>query len=192
MTEQFIPPGLEFLRPKEVDGETMQHDLYVCAAFDPGETTGWAVFGAYMIALRSPEYNLLENIAFWSAGQFNVGDETAQARQMLKLCRAWPNAHRVVEQFVLRKLIQDESLLSPVRVTAKFDLLLGEAFPGNNKYILQQAPLAMTTITDDRLKSWGYWTPLEGKVHARDAVRHALTWLRRAKDILAIHTKEGK
>ena len=49
--------------------------------------------------------------------------------------------------------------------------------------IKQQGSLAMTAITDERLKRMGLYTPLSGKEHARDAVRHNLTWLKRAKKL---------
>lgn len=185
MEEAFVIPGAEFLRPKQILDYRRPGDLYEVVALDPGETTGWAVFGVYMIALRSGEYSILSNIDFWSEGQI-TGPEDLQAKKMVDLCEAWPAAHRVVEDFVLRKFTQSRSLLAPVRITAKFEHGLWLRDPDDCKYILQQPSLAMTAVTDERLKAWGYWNPLVGQEHARDAVRHAITWLRRAKEILKI------
>jgi hypothetical protein len=47
-------------------------------------------------------------------------------------------------------------------------------------FVKQSASLAMTTVTDDRQKEWGFWLP--GKPHARDAVKHNLTFLWRQKE----------
>jgi hypothetical protein len=40
--------------------------------------------------------------------------------------------------------------------------------------------LAMSTVPDDRQKRWGFWVP--GKEHARDAVKHNITFLKRRKE----------
>lgn len=49
------------------------------------------------------------------------------------------------------------------------------------KVYRQNAAIAMESVTDARLKAWGYWERTTGLVHARDAIRHALTFLKRVK-----------
>lgn len=201
-------------------------DLYTVIAFDPGGTTGWAVFSIHpdaigplpyarwlwgkftgmppsglsletRAALRaewnaeradSCLYKILDNVVFWSAGQY-VGEEDDQVDEMISLVEAWPDESAVVtEQFTLRQFRMDEALLSPVRINAAFRHALRGTGMGKRRgrgpgrrYVQQQPALAMTTITDERLKQSGYYNPTAGKPHARDAVRHALTFLRREK-----------
>lgn len=49
--------------------------------------------------------------------------------------------------------------------------------------IWQQPALAMSTVTDDRLKKMGLYAPTMGKEHGRDGLRHALTWAKRARQM---------
>lgn len=44
-------------------------------------------------------------------------------------------------------------------------------------FVVQQPAQAKTTMTDARLKHYGIYAPTRGKQHARDAVRHAATYL---------------
>lgn len=173
MTQAFVAP--EKLADLDVE------DMYVSAAFDPGGTTGWAVFGVHLDAIIDPECRILDNIEFWSAGQF-FGPEKKQAKEMWELVEQWPTAHIVMEDFVLRKFSSARELLSPVRLTARFEGWM-DANKDDRPIIKQQGSLAMTHVTDDRLKRMGLYPPLSGLEHARDAVRHNLTWLKRAKKL---------
>jgi len=104
--------------------------------------------------------------------------ESAGASEILQLVEGWPGAAIVVEDFILRKFDQGRDILSPVRVMEKFEFGLwvlgrdGQAFR-------QQPALAKTTATDDRLQRWGFYRREGGLKHARDADRHAITFLRR-------------
>lgn len=155
--------------------------VYVSAWFDPGGTTGWSLFAVVMEAMRSREYKIMDNVVWWTAGQFK-GPEVSQAEEMLGLVKAWPGCKVGVEDFHLRQLAVD---LAPVRITGMFEFGLNRDMPGKS-YIKQQPSLAKTTISDQMLKDLGLWPPLSGMEHARDAVKHNLTWLRRHKEILAI------
>lgn len=178
MTDNFRPY-------RSIIGEDADH-LYTSIWFDPGGTTGWSLFAVHLEAMRSRDYSIVENVVMWTAGQFK-GPETVQAEEMLGLVRAWPGARVGVEQFILRQLNVD---LSPVRITSMFEMGLSRDMPGK-QYMLQQPALAKTTISDDMLRSLGYWPPLSGMEHARDAVKHNLTWLRRHKEILAVDAAGG-
>lgn len=173
MTHAFVDP--EELADLDVD------DLYVCTPFDPGGKTGWAVFGVHADAINDPECRIIDNIEFWSMGEF-FGPEQSQAREMFELVEQWPTAKIIMEDFVLRKFSSARELLSPVRITARFEGRMDQA--GDPRPIIKQQPsLAMTTITDDRLKKMGLYNATVGKEHGRDAVRHGLTWLKRAKKL---------
>lgn len=173
MTQAFVEP--EELADLDVD------DLYVCAAFDPGGKTGWSVFGVHGDAIEDPECRIIDNIQFWSMGEF-FGPEKEQAREMFELVEQWPTAKIVMEDFVLRKFSSARELLSPVRVKSRFEGRMDQA--GDERpIILQQPSLAMTAITDARLQKMGLYNATKGFEHGRDAVRHALTWLKRAKKL---------
>lgn len=151
----------------------------VCIAFDPGGTTGWALFGFLPSVWDADGGRLLDGLAFWSAGEF-FGPENKQAKEMLELCRAWPGAAIVIEDFVLRQANMDRALLSPVRITAAVSYGLSLA---GRVWHSQQPALAMGAATDERLKLWGLHGAVRGKEHARDAVRHAITWCRREQTL---------
>lgn len=173
MTQAFVEP--EDLADLDVD------DMYVCVAFDPGGKTGWAVFGVHSDAIDDPEYRIIDNIEFWTMGEF-FGPEPEQAREMYELVEQWPTAKIIMEDFVLRKFSSARELLSPVRVCERFCGRMDQA--GDKRPIIKQMPsLAMTKVTDARLKKMGLYNATVGKEHGRDAVRHCLTWLSRAKKL---------
>jgi hypothetical protein len=152
----------------------------VCIAFDPGGTTGWSVFGfSPSVFSGSGGGALMDGLEFWSAGQF-VGKENVQVAAMSALCAAWPSAVIVIEDFVLRQMNMDRSLLSPVRITAGLSYALSLEGRG---WHAQQPSLAMGALPDDRLKRLGLFSPVRSAQHARDAVRHAVTWCRREKTL---------
>ena len=150
-------------------------------AFDPGGTTGWSVIDVHTDALLSPDYPILANINFWQAGQYE-GSLNDQAQEMVDLCRAWEDADIVCEGFIMRQFLPEPSVLDPVRLAAILSYVMSP-----RRVYQQQPSLAMTTVTDDRLKDWKLYGDerLTGKPHARDAMRHAITWLRRRKAALA-------
>lgn len=144
--------------------------------FDPGGTTGWGFLSFHIDALL-PNYDMFDGMQF-DCGQI-YGDDEQQSVELRKFI----DEHLgpiVVEGFVLRKFSRDPDLLSPVRMGSRISLLAeiknrADPFP-----IFEQQPsMAMATATDDRMRDWGLWTP--GQPHANDAIRHCITFLRRAK-----------
>lgn len=202
-----------------------EDELWTCIAYDPGGTTGWGLLALYPEALN-PGYRILDNVVFWTCGQF-VGSAVSQGRQMALLAAAWPTAHIVMEDFILRAFRQDRILLEPVRVISSFEASLAaletaiccgnwakhncqnnidlSEYPARSThYFLQQPSLAMSTMTDERLRAaeeaalsvragngagtgsggvggagLGFFSATRGLPHARDAVRHMLTFARR-------------
>lgn len=147
---------------------------YSVVGFDPGGRTGWAVISVHPEAMTDPDCRVMDNIEMWSAGEF-FGPRLSQLDQMIDLCNAWPSARLVCEDFILRRLSPERELLEPVRLAAQL-----EAGVRPRYVILQQPALALTTITDERLRAMGFWLP--GQEHARDATKHVLTWLKRTKE----------
>jgi hypothetical protein len=188
MNEMFLDPELAI----HVKYRGEADDMVIIIAFDPGGTTGWSVFSFWNNCM-APGEKLLPWLHSWSCGEI-TGPEDHQVDQMIELVEGWPmGADVVVEDFILREFRRGRELLSPVRITAAFAYQLrwlgrpkrgrgreGGATP--RRPILQQPSLAMTCITDDRLRNIGLYPPTKGKPHARDAVRHALTWARRKKE----------
>lgn len=146
--------------------------LFQVIALDPGGTTGWSLFQVHPMAMEGdPDIRVMDNIEWWTAGEFG-GKQDDQIDQIVELVQSWPAARLVTEGFKLRQL---NALLDPVEINA---VLRWATRP---RYWVQQNPnLAMTTVTDDRQKDWGFWIP--GKEHARDAVKHNITFLKRKKE----------
>lgn len=159
--------------------------------FDSGSTTGWAVVSVWDVAMRDIRYRLLANVAGWSAGEF-TGSEERITDAMMELVDAWEGSVNSVgfEDFILRKFSMGRELLAPVRINARFE---DRMYTNGKSGLLvppQQPSLAMSMVTDERLKLWGFYNPTIGKPHARDALRHALAYLRRMKTIAT--QDEGK
>lgn len=147
-------------------------------AIDPGGTTGWAAITIHADALRSTEFNVVDNILSWSQGQI-YGDEEKQADEILELIDGWAGCAVVIEDFIARKLLYAREYLAPVRVTAmvSYGMYLRKL-----PVAFKQSPeMAMTTATNTRLKAWNLYTAEGGLEHARDATRHGITWLRQCK-----------
>lgn len=200
MTETFVLPsvrpadfGLAAPSPDDFDFTPYANVVW----FDPGSTTGWAVFSVHPDALESPEAKVLDNIHHWSCGQW-TGPENSQVTEALALVSAWEDAAIGIEDFILRTSNAAREVLSPVRITAAIDHAMWSGQAGNTpaemdddgnvtklrhgrRYFLQSPSLAKGAVTDDRLKDWGLYRDTVGLEHGRDAVRHCLTFLRRAK-----------
>lgn len=150
-------------------------DDYQVIALDPGGTTGWAVFSVHPDAMTGdPDIQVFGeygNVIWWKAGQF-TGKQDDQIDEIVDLVRAWPYARLVTEDFNIR---QQNVLLDPAEINAAVRWATRPRY-----WVKQHASLAMSTVTDQRQKDWGYWIP--GKEHARDAVKHAITFLKRKKE----------
>lgn len=163
MNEDWVDPADPFLDDPE--------QSYNVIALDPGGTTGWSIFCIHPEAMTGdPDVPVLSNVLSWTAGQFS-GKQDDQIDQVVELINSWPSARLVTEKFILRQL---NAYLDPVEINAALRWAIRPRY-----FVEQQASLAMSTVTDDRQKSWGFWIP--GQEHARDAVKHNITFLKRRK-----------
>ena len=137
-------------------------------------------------SLVDPDVSVLRSIAHRASGQITAGNEDEHAEEIVGLIAAWPNAAVVIEDFTLRTFKMSRELLSPVRLTAKVEYAMFHGLQGcepkHRRVFKQQPSMAKSTATDERLKQWGLYIREGGLEHARDADRHAITFLRRAKD----------
>lgn len=141
-------------------------------ALDPGGTSGWSIMQVHPEAMEGdPTIPVIPNIEWWTAGEF-CGKQDDQIDQILELVESWPAARLVTEGFQLRQL---NALLDPVEINAVLRWAVRPRY-----WVAQNPSLAMSTVTDDRQKAWGFWVP--GKPHARDAIKHNITFLKRKKE----------
>lgn len=172
MNEEYIDPE----RASETwSGDEDAEQSYVVLALDPGGTTGWCVLGIHPDAMSGDEgihpFGEYGNVLFWTAGEF-TGKQDDQIDECVELIASWPSARLVTEGFQLRQL---NAQLDPVEINAALRWAVRPRY-----FVKQNAALAMSTMTDDRLKALGFWLP--GKEHARDATRHAITFVKRQKE----------
>lgn len=164
-----------FWEPISVFGDDSPFNIF---AIDPGGTTGWAkclvVDGDYQTVAWGQVASLGPGVASVQHG------EQAAVKELHRLIvlhgSPTVRTHVVVEDFVVRQGTMDRNLLSPVRLTAAlFDRLHSSQW--EFYFHLQSPSDAKSTITDDVLKKNDAWAV--GQQHARDALRHMFTALRR-------------
>lgn len=164
-------------------------------AIDPGGTSGWSLISVHPQSLTEPNADFLENIFTHQHGQVDCGSHRGNLHTSLhdgistdgefsgiydltEFIAAWPVAAVVVEDFTLRQFRMDRDLLSPVRITSAVGYAM---WLGGRDYHVQSPADAKCICTDDRLKEWRMYDSYGGLRHARDADRHAILFLRKAK-----------
>lgn len=175
--------------------DEITYDTATVIAIDPGGTSGWSMISVHPGCLTEPNAKVLDNIWTHQHGQVDCGThrgnlgtslhpgistdgEYSGVYDLAKFIHGWPMAAVVIEDFTLRQFRQDRDLLSPVRVTAALGYCLWRA---GRDYHTQSPADAKGVCSDVRLKEWRMYDPTGGLVHARDADRHAILFLRKAK-----------
>lgn len=167
MGGRWITPGQADVWSGDDDPEA-----YQVLSLDPGGITGWSIFSVHPDAMGGdPAFPVLENVEWWTAGEF-TGTQDSQCDEILELVNSWPGARLLTEGFKLRQMNAE---LDPVEINAIIRWAVRPRY-----WVVQNASLAMSTVTDDRQKAWGFW--VSGKEHARDAVKHNITFLKRQKE----------
>jgi hypothetical protein len=151
---------------------------------DPGGTTGWA----WLIVPRECIWgDAPSRIVEWDYGEIS-GKETSQVKSICELARmAQGLDYHVGPALIVEGWDQDPKFkstdpeaLSPVRIGAMLSYALFRGDMGKDiRICFQGRTTAKEAFTDDRLRAAGMYVP--GSDHIRDATRHALTALRRAK-----------
>lgn len=184
------------VRPSILSEERVPDDSWLLAfprilAIDPGDHTGWSIVWFDPDVVFDNTRSIVRAPVAWQCG-FVVGQEDNQVDRILAHLRrkevGGEGLAVVLEDFILRSQYKDRSLLSPVRINAKFEfafhrgvreadgVVRRRVFPPDR---LQSSSDAKNVITDARLKLWQMYLP--GPDHPRDATRHALLWLRKLR-----------
>ncbi|QAU07304.1 RuvC-like resolvase [Gordonia phage NosilaM] len=173
-------------------------------AFDPGGTTGWSIMRLDPAKLLDKTVRPNDVVTHWYHGEIDCGaqsgsagtsaiaqggdlghSETGEAagvflcERLIQVAAGVPRTVVVVEDFILRTQSKGRDALSPVRITGGLDQLLWEGKNVPYPLTKQQPSEAKSSVTDERLKLWGFYE--SGSRHARDADRHALLFLRKVR-----------
>lgn len=175
--------------------DEIDYNAATVIAIDPGGTTGWSLISVHPGCFVEKDAGVLSNIFVHQHGQVDCGThrgnygtslhtgistdgEFSGVFDLAKFIHAWPSAAVVIEDFTLNQFRRDRELLSPVRITAALGYCL---WRHGRDYHVQSAGDAKRVCTDERLKNWGMYDPVGSLIHARDADRHALLFLRKCK-----------
>ena len=179
-----------------IEDDEITYDAATVIAIDPGGTTGWSLISVHPQSLTEPDADWRDNIFVHQHGEVDCGShrgnlgtslhsgistdgEFSGVYDLAKFIYSWPVAAVVIEDFVLGQMRKDRDLLSPVRVTAALGMMLWRK--QGRDYHVQSPSDAKRVCTDERLKEWRMYDPYGGLRHARDADRHAILFLRKAK-----------
>jgi hypothetical protein len=178
-----------------LNDDEISYDAATVIAIDPGGTTGWSLISVHPGSLVEQDAGVLDNIFMHQHGQVDCGThrgnlgtsfhtgistdgEFSGVYDLAKFIHTWPCAAVVVEDFTLNQFRRDRDLLSPVRITAALGYCLWRS---GRDYHVQSPGDAKRICSDERLKEWRMYDPVGSLVHARDADRHALLFLRKCK-----------
>jgi hypothetical protein len=166
-------------------------------AFDPGETTGWAVFNSHKLikagqlstsnprAAYDEGKGLIERVVKFSEGIDKDVAECPEKRgeQLPRPTVFRPingACHIVIEDYRVYAHKAESHKYSSVFTVKVVGILEVLASLNNIPYSMCMAQLAKGFITDAKLQAWGFWQT--GERHARDAVRHGAYYIVRAAD----------
>lgn len=145
---------------------------------DPGVTTGWAAIG---VPAPSIFGSAPSQILDWQCGQLD-GPLSGHIVSIRAIAKRFFPAAIICEGFDPREANRSEDYLSPVRVESMLIFAVATGYiPLVTGPFSQMPGLASSTATDYRLQKWGLYK--KGSKDARSATRHAITFIRRAKDL---------
>lgn len=152
---------------------------------DPGGTTGWCL----MTVLRSAIFADADpSIVEWDYGEL-TGPEPRQSIELARMCREIQGLDYKTGVAVMSEQWDgdpsfsstDQEVFSPIRINAQLELLHWENKMGDATLHFQSRTIkAGKGVSDDRLRKLGIY--VEGSRHIRDATKHALHSLRRARE----------
>jgi hypothetical protein len=152
---------------------------------DPGGTTGYCIIWVPRLCIYDPNRNPAEILEVRTGELY--GEEVSQAKDICGLARTTQSLDYGVGPAVVvedwdqdpRFKSTDPEALSPVRIGAMLRYAHMRNEMSDARLVFQKRGIAKETFTDDRLHAARMYT--KGSDHIRDATRHALTALRRAR-----------
>lgn len=162
----FAQPWADFIRAARPRTDWSEVGLVLC--LDPGETTGWSLFGGG---------ELIE----W--GQEATGTEPALMADFVNSIEAayhsvldWPDGlERIVyEEYRVRGNKAQEHIGSEVVTIQHIGAIKVVANELGLKLVKQSAGMAKGFASDRKLRAWGLYQT--GLRHANDSIRHGVYW----------------
>jgi hypothetical protein len=133
-------------------------------AFDPGETTGWAVF-----------HRTTENTELIDAGQATTWPLKVGVENFNTLFQQFSPNIIVYESYHIYSWKANQHKNSEVATIQVVGCLQTLAIQNVLPYTAQTAQIGKTFVNDAKLEDWGLWIP--GLRHARDAIRHGCYYI---------------
>lgn len=136
---------------------------YTILAFDPGETTGVAVFHAHEL-IYSGQIDHREH--------GNLGKAGLELRTVIKHYK--PTVVVIEDYRVYHWKAKDHthSDLFTSRLIGTVEMTCAQL---SIPLVKQMASIAKRFMTDKKLKDWDFW--IRGQRHARDAIRHGASYI---------------
>ncbi|HLY75939.1 MAG TPA: hypothetical protein VKU80_17600 [Planctomycetota bacterium] len=153
-------------------------------AFDPGVTTGWA---RLTVPRRCVWGSEPARIIAWTTGQLRgrISDQVWASCDLIRTTQSL--AYKlgpavIVEDFDFGRPLKDPEVYTPVYFAQQLRFCFERtALTNDATLVMQDRKTAKAAFTDDRLAAAGVWLARGQTDHERDALRHALTALRRAR-----------
>lgn len=153
-------------------------------ALDPGVTTGWAKITVPRMSIWGEEP---ARIVEWSTGQLRgrISDQVWATCDMIRIVQSL--AYKigpavVVEDFDFGRPLKDPEVYTPVYFAQMLRFCFERtALTNDAQLFMQGRDIAKSSFTDERLRAAGVFAARGQTDHERDALRHGLTALRRAK-----------
>lgn len=142
-------------------GLSHYEDTSSLLAFDPGHTTGWAMFDYYRL---------------WEAGQLDTDSIEKATHAIGALFDEMQPRVVVMEDYRVYKWRAQHHIGSEMlttRVIGCIETIAVQRFIG--MIAKQPANVAKGFCTDAKLREWGFYK--EGEKHARDAIRHGAYYI---------------
>jgi len=133
---------------------------HILLAFDPGHTTGWALFR---------DYELIES------GEVDTSDIETAVDQLMPLFQEYSPDNIVLEDYRIYRWKQKHHVGSELTTTRVIGCIETLSTIHGISLFKQPAQVAKTFCKDTKLKAWGVYK--QGERHARDAIRHGIYFL---------------
>jgi hypothetical protein len=161
-------------------------------AIDPGVTTGWARFTVPRLSIWGNEPS---TILRWETGQLRgrISDQVWETCRLIRGIQSLTykiGPAVVCEDFDFGRPLKDPEVYTPVYFAQQLRFCFEKTNLTNDSLLFMQGrDIAKSSFTDDRLDAAGVWVTRDQSDHERDALRHGLTALRRAKRSFKVRCK---